>query len=159
MAEVHQVQNGKATMRVPEFLREPFEAAQARLEAFEEEAQKVFQDLVQKGKATRKDFSGLVQRLSKQDWTGDFKDRIERLREQGAVRAQEFRGRADNFRSEALTRLEELQARAVSFLGVASREQVEMLSRELDRIARRLGGKGERSRKVRKSIKHPSVEV
>ena len=148
--------------KVPEFLREPLEAAQARLVEFEEEAQKVFKDLMQKGKASRKDFAELVQRLSKQDWKmDDLKGRVTKLRDQGMERAQELRGRADAFRSEALERLEELQTKAVAFLGAATREQVEELSKELARLARRLD-KADKSRpagKPGKSGKRPAEEV
>ncbi|HET9595740.1 MAG TPA: hypothetical protein VFP65_09180 [Anaeromyxobacteraceae bacterium] len=127
------------TTKVPEFLREPLEAAQLRLAEFEEEAQRVFKDLMQKGKASRKDFQELVQRLSKQDWTMDeLRGRVGKLRAHGLERAQELRGRADAFRTEAVERLEELQTKAVAFLGVASRDQVRELSRELDRLSRRL---------------------
>ncbi len=118
--------------RVPEFLREPLEAAQARLEAFEEEAQKVFKDLVQKGRESRKDFAELVQRLSAQEGY------VGKLKTQGKERAQALRGKAETFRSDAIERLEELQGKAITFLGVASREQVEELSRDLDRLVKRL---------------------
>lgn len=150
----------KNSMKVPEFLREPLEAAQARLAEFEEEAQKVFKDLVQKGKASRKDVAELVHRLSKQDWHMDeLKDRVARLREQGMERAQELRGRAESFRSEAMEKLEDLQAKAVAFLGVATREQVEELSSELERLARRLDRAG-KARKARKTgARRPSAEV
>jgi polyhydroxyalkanoate synthesis regulator phasin len=149
----------KSNMKVPEFLREPLEAAQARLADFEEEAQKVFKDLMQKGKESRKDVAVLVQRLSKQDWKMDeLKDRVTKLREQGMERAQELRGRAESFRSEAMEKLEELQTKAVAFLGVATREQVEELSKELERLARRLE-KAERARKVRRNAKRSTAEV
>jgi hypothetical protein len=145
--------------KVPEFLREPLEAAQARLVEFEEEAQKVFKDLMQKGKESRKDFAELVQRLSKQDWKmDDLKGRVTKLREQGMERAQELRGRADAFRSEALERLEELQTKAVAFLGAATREQVEELSKELGRLSRRLD-KSDKARKGGKPGKRPAEEV
>ncbi len=138
----------KSSMRVPEFLREPLEAAQARLMEFEEEAQRVFKELVQKGRESRKDVAELVQRLSKQDWKMDeLKGRVTKLREHGLERAHELRGRADAFRADALEKLEELQTTAVEFLGVATREQVEELARELERLARRIekgGGGGKR---------------
>lgn len=125
--------------KVPEFLREPLEAAQARLESFEEEAQKVFKDLVQKGRASRKDFADLVQRLSKQDWKMDeLRGRVDKLREQGMERAQDLRGRAGSFRTDAVEKLEILQTKAIAFLGVATREQVEELSHELEKLVRRL---------------------
>ncbi len=146
--------------KVPEFLREPLEAAQARLVEFEEEAQKVFKDLMHKGKESRKDFADLVQRLSKQDWTmEELRGRVTKLREQSMERAQELKGRAETFRAEAVERLEELQAKAVTFLGVATRAEVEELSRELDRLARRLD-KSEKVRKARKvAAKRPAAEV
>ncbi len=142
--------DGERTVKVPEFLREPIEAAQARLGQLEEEAQRVLHDLMDRGRAGRRDIEQMVMRLSKQDWTfPEVKQRLEKLRDQGAERAAEWRGRAETFRSEALERLIELQARAVSFLGVATREEVQELSRELDRLARRLAKteKGGRARK------------
>jgi chromosome segregation ATPase len=146
-------------MKVPEFLREPIEAAQARLAEFEEEAQKVLKDLLQKGKDSRKDIADMVQRLSKQDWKmDDLKGRVSKLRAQGMERAQELRGRAESFRADAMERLDELQTKAVAFLGVATREQVEGLSRELERLARRLD-KAERAKKPRKNSKRPAAEV
>jgi polyhydroxyalkanoate synthesis regulator phasin len=151
MAEKNQI------TKVGEFLREPLEAAQLRLAEFEEEAQKVFKDLMHKGKESRKDFQELVQRLSKQDWTMDeLRGRVTKLREQGLERAHELRGRADAFRSEAMERLEELQTRAVAFLGVASRDEVRELSRELDRLARRLDKFDKVRRPVRKAGKRPA---
>jgi uncharacterized protein YukE len=137
-------------IRVPEFLREPLVAAQERLEQFEGEAQRVFKDLMDKGRASRKDLEQIVSRLSKQDWTfPELKHRLDRFREQGVERANEWRGKAETWRTEALERLTVLQSRAVTFLGVATREQVEELSKELDRLARRIE-KGDRARKVRK---------
>ncbi len=155
MAEVQKTENGRA-MKVPDFLREPLEAAQQRLGQFEEEAQRVLKDLMIRGRASRKDLEQIVQRLSRQDWT-DMKHRIEKLREQGAERAAEWRDKAETFRAEALERVVELQTRAVSFLGVATREQVDELSKELDRLARRLD-KTEKPRKVKRTSK-PSAEV
>ncbi len=125
----------KANVKVPEFLREPIEAAQARLEVFEEEAQKVLKDLVKKGRESRKELAALVNRISSD---GALRGRFDRLRVQG----KELRGRAESFRTEAFERLEDLQSKAVAFLGVATREQVIALSKELDRLSRRLA-KGE----------------
>ncbi len=143
-----------ARTKVPEFLREPLSAAQARLEQLEEEAQRVFRDLMDRGRAGRRDFEHMVARLSKQDWTfPEMKQRIEKLREQGAERAAGWRGKAETFRAEALERMLELQARAVSFLGVATRDEVQELSKELDRLARRISRaeKGGRKRKAGKA--------
>jgi hypothetical protein len=151
MAEAKETRTASArAMRVPEFLREPLEAAQERLEHFEGEAQRVFKDLMDKGRASRKDIEQIVVRLSKQDWTfPELKHRIDKFREQGVERAAEWRGKAETWRTEALERLTELQARAVTFLGVATREQVEELSKELDRLAKRIE-RGDRTRKPKK---------
>lgn len=123
-------------MKVPEFLREPLEAAQARLETLEEETQRVVKDLVHRGKASRRELTDMVQRLAKQDWTlEELRGRLEKLRTQGKELASDY---ADRARAEAAGRLLELQSKAISFLGVASREQVEELSRELSRLSRKL---------------------
>lgn len=138
-------------VKVPEFLREPLTAAQAKLERFEEDAQRVFRDLMDKGRASRKDLEQIVSRLSKQDWTfPEMKQRLEKLREQGVETAAEWRGKAETFRAEALERVIELQSRAVSFLGVATREEVQELSKELDRLAKRIA-KTERNGKAKRA--------
>lgn len=147
------------SVKIPEFLREPLEAAQARLTEFEGEAQKVFKELMQKGKESRKDVAELVQRLSMQDWSMDeLKGRVTWLRAHGMERASELRDRAETFRADALERLEELQTKAVAFLGVATREQVEELSREMEKLARRLD-RADRPRRARKNHKAGAAEV
>jgi hypothetical protein len=139
MAETAKL-NGVRAVKVPEFLREPIEAAQARLEQLEVDAERMLKDLMDKGRASRKEFEQIVSRLSKQDWKlPEMKERIEKLREQGVERAAEWRDRAETFRAEAMERVVDLQGRAIAFLGVASRDQVEELSRELDKLARKIG--------------------
>ena len=100
----------------------------------------MLKDLVEKGRESRKEVTDLVQRLSKQDWkkVDELKGRVSKLREQGLTRAQELRGRAESFRAEAMEKLEDLQTKAVAFLGVATRAEVEVLSRELEKLASRL---------------------
>jgi hypothetical protein len=149
MADTHKMNGGKA-MKVPEFLREPLELAQTRIEQVEVEAQRMLKDLVQRGRASRKDLEHMVQRLSKQDWTfPEMKQRIEKLRDQGVERAAEWRDRAETFRAEALDRVLDLQGRAISFLGVATRDQVAEISKELDRLAKRIE-KAEKTRRAKK---------
>jgi len=124
------------TVKVPEFLREPLEAAQARLEVLEGETQRVLKELMKKGKTGRREFGDMVEKLSKQDWTVDeLRTRLVKLRAQGLELAGEWRDRA---RHEAIDRLAELHGKAIAFLGVASREQVAELSRDLERLSRRL---------------------
>lgn len=151
MAEMQRIEK----IKVPEFLREPLEAAQVRFGQIEEEAQRVLKDLMVRGRAGRKDIEHMMLRLSKQDWNlPEMKHRLGKLREQGVGRAAEWRGKAETFRAEAMERVLELQTRAVSFLGVATREQVEELSRELERLAKRL----DRSEKVRRNSKKARAE-
>ncbi len=140
----------KNSKKIPEFLKEPLEAVQVRLVEFEEEAQRVFKELMQKGKESRKDLAELLQNLSKQDWK--MRDRVVTLREQGMERANELKGRVERFRAEAMEKLEEVQAKAVEFLGAASREQVAALSKDLERLARRL----DRAEKMRKQTQKPA---
>lgn len=148
----------KPSKKMPDFMREPFEAAQARLTEFEEEAQKVFKGLIQKGRESRKEMAGLVQRLSGQDWgMEELRDRVTRLRTQGIQRASGLANKAEGFRTDAVDRLEELQSKVIEFLGVASREQVEELSLELERLARRLD-RSER-RKPGKGARRPAKEA
>ena len=149
--------NGNRAVKVPEFLKEPIEAAQARLEQLEVDAERVLRDLMDKGRASRKEIEQIVARLSKQDWKlPEMKQRFEKLRDQGEERAAEWRGRAETFRAEAMERVMDLQGRAIAFLGVASRDQVEELSKEIDRLARKIGKSGG-SRKARKSARPAEV--
>jgi len=145
------------TVKVPEFLREPFEAAQSRLETLEEETQRVLKDLMQKGRAGSREIGELVQKLSKQDWNVDhvrarLEKRLGKLRTQGKELASEWSDRA---RHEAVDRLAELQQRAIAFLGVATREQVEELSKELERLSRKL----EKGKKTRRTTRRAGAEV
>ena len=158
MAEAHKMENHRS-LKVPEFLKEPLEAAQARLGHLEGEAQKVWKDLMVRGRAGRKDIEQILQRLAKQDWNFlEMKQLVERLRGQGAERAAEWRGKAESFRAEALEKMVELQGKAVAFLGVATREQVEELSRELERLARRIE-RGQKGRRTGKKGSKPSAQV
>jgi len=155
MAETHK--NGaKRTITVPEFLKDQLEHAQARLTRLEVTAEKTVKELLEKGKASRKDLESLLSKLSKDDRVSDLRDRLEKLQKTGAVRAEEFRDRAETFRSEALERIVEFQGKAVKFLGVATREQVEELHRELDRLAKRFE-KREKARPSKKPSKKAEV--
>lgn len=129
MAEVSRTANHRGAMKVPEFLREPLEAAQARLGTLEKDAQKLL-----------KDISGRMQKEWK-DWP-EMKGRVDKLLAAGRERATEWRGRAEHVRADAMERLMEL----VKFLGVATRDQLEQLSRDVDRILKRI----EKPRKPRR---------
>jgi len=159
MAQVHKLDGG-GPLKVPEFLKEPLEAAQERLEKLEGDAQRVWKDLMLKGRAGRKDLEQIVQRLAKQDWNIlEIRQVVDRLRAQGAERAAEWRGKAESFRAEALDRMVELQGKAVAFLGVATRDQVEELSHELEKLAKRIerGQRPVKGGKTRKASR-PSAQ-
>lgn len=133
-----QKRNGKANTRVEGFLRDSVEVAQARLEALEAEAQKLLHDLQSR-----------VQKMSGRDWV-ELRGRLEHLREVGVERAEEWKGKAQGFRVDAVEKLEDLQVKALKFLGVASREEVAELSREINKILKRLD---ERKRKAARATR------
>lgn len=157
MTETAKVNGGRA-VKVPEFLKEPLEAAQARLTQFEVDAERVLRDLMDRGRASRKEIEQIVGRLSKQDWRiPEVRQRLDKLREQGVERAVEWRGKAETFRAEAMERVVDLQGRAIAFLGVASRDQVEELSKELDRLAKKISKSNVAVRKGKKPAR-PAAE-
>ena len=159
MAEARKLDVG-GSLKVPEFLKEPLEAAQVRLGKLEGEAQRVWKDLMVKGRAGRKDLEQIVQRLAKQDWNLlEIRQVLDRLRAQGQERAAEWRGKAESFRAEALERMVELQGKAVAFLGVATRDQVEELSKELERLAKRIDRGQRPAKKGAKKAGRPSAQV
>jgi hypothetical protein len=146
--------NGRAAA-VGDLLRDQVASAQARVEVLEGEAKKVLEDLMARGRASRRDLEHLLHRLSKQDWSfPEVRDRITKLKGQG----EELRGKAEAFRADAVERVTELQGRAVQFLGAASRDQVEELSRELDKLARRLD-RAEKTKRGKKASKPSSRGV
>jgi len=143
--------NGKAT-KIPEILREPLEAAHVRMGALEEEARRLLEDLMARGRESKREVEHLLHKLSEQDWSlPEMRHRVEKLQARGFERAAEWRGRAEAFRTEAVERVVELQSRAIQFLGAASREQVEQLSREMDRLSRRLDRTQKSTKRPRKS--------
>lgn len=148
MAETHR-DGARRASKVPEFLKEQLEQAQARLGQLEEGAEKAIKELVEKGRASRKDLEAALVRISKDERVVDLKGKLEKFQRTGAVRAEEWKDKAETFRAEALERIVELQGKAVSFLGVATKDEVEELHRELDRLAKRFE-KGQKARPARK---------
>jgi hypothetical protein len=148
MAEISK-DGARRTIKVPGFLRDQLEQAQARIALLEEGAEKALKDLMQKGRASRKDLEAVLVRLSKDDRLADLRVTLEKLQKTGAVRAEEWKDKAESFRAEALERIVEVQGKAVSFLGVATKDEVDELHRELDRLAKRFE-KGQKARPARK---------
>jgi len=143
MAEAQKSRNAKGSAKVEGFLRESVEVAQARLEVIEAEAQKLLHEV-----QTR------FQKVSGKDWA-EVKERLDHLREVGMERAEEWKDKAQEFRVEAAEKLETLQEKALRFLGVASREEVAELSREINKILKRLDEN--RKRKAVKPTRKPVV--
>lgn len=138
MSETQKSKSAKNATKVEGFLRESVEVAQARLEVLEAEAQKLLHEV-----QTR------FQKVSGKDWA-EVKERLEHLREVGRERAEEWKDKAQEFRVDAAERLETLQEKALRFLGVATREEVAELSREINKILKRLD---ERKRKAARSAR------
>lgn len=101
--------------RFSERVKESLEQAQARLAALEEEAQRVVA-------ASRKEITNLLQKLNAQD----------------LLDVKEWSGRARHVGEDMGNRLDELRDRVITFMGVASREQVEELARDLTKLSRKL---------------------
>lgn len=125
MAEASKARN-RSGAKVQEFLRDSLEIAQTRLEALEGEAEKLL-----------KEVSTRMSKASRQDWK-EIRTRVEKLRKAGVEAAGEWKDRAETFGSDLMEQLAELQARTMKVLGVASREEIEDLSREINKILRRL---------------------
>ncbi len=130
--------NGRKATEVTKILKGRLESARGRITELEAGAQRAIEGLVEKGRASRKDLEQRLLKLAKDERVAEVLGRVEKLQRTGAVRAVEWRGKAETFRADAFERLAEFQGRAISFLGVASREQVEALHQELDRLARKL---------------------
>ena len=143
MTEAQKSRASKNSPKVEGFLRESVEVAQARLEIIEAEAQKLLHEV-----STR------FQKVSGKDWA-EVRERLEQIREVGRERAEEWKDRAQEFRVDAAERLENLQVSALKFLGVASREEVAELSREINKILKRLDDS--RRRKGGKPTRKPVV--
>jgi predicted HTH domain antitoxin len=111
-------------------------------------------EVAKRGKAGRKEFEGLIEKVAGdaqiEKRLGELRAKLELLQKTGRERTEAWRGKADSFRAEALERIIDIQGKAVSFLGVATREQVEELHRELERLAKRIE-KGQKARPPQKS--------
>ncbi len=97
------------TQKFGEILKGSLEQAQARIATLEEGAQRVVQDLLGK----RQDLL-----------SGDY--------------VKEISGRAKHLGADWAARFEDLRERAIAAAGVASRDQVGELQRDLDKLSRKL---------------------
>lgn len=131
-------QNGAGA--IPAVIRENVELAQKRLTAFEKDATKLAKQLIAKGRTAQKEISKDL---------GDLRKRLQAGTLFEDARLRKFRGRAQNVRKEIVKRLAELQGLVLNFVGLASRDEVSELARELRELAKQLekGGRtGRRSK-------------
>lgn len=115
--------------------------AQTRISAVEADARKAVAEVVERGEKARKDLEAL---LGKLEHTESVK------------KAQEFWGRrtelgdkAEQFRADAIKRLDAVTQRALAALTGATREQVEALVKEIERLAG----------SIEKMVKRPTTEA
>ena len=114
----------------------------------------LLKELAKKGKAGRKELEARLEKVvadaGVEARIAELKGRLDKLQKTGRQRTEVWRGKADSFRAEALERMVEMQGKVVSFLGVATREQVEELHREIERLVKRLDN-GQKARPTRKN--------
>lgn len=99
------------TTRLPAFVKDQIEDAQKRLTAFEAEAQKVLETLLERGRESRRELENLVKNPGK---------------------------KANQARLEARKRLDQIQNRVIETVGVASQAQVEQINKELVKLSKKL---------------------
>ena len=123
---------------VPTFVTEGLETGRARLKDLESQAQELIRNLYARG---NKELGGLKGRLP----LDTFRERLplDRLPlEDLADRAKGFetqtRTRANEVAVDLERRLQDLQDKTLGLIGVASREQVQSLAGDIDRLARRV---------------------
>ncbi len=105
--------------------RDSLEQAQARLANLEEEAQKMFQEVLDRSKASRKEMSVIINRLN----AGELFDK---------KTVKQWEGKARHVTNDLAHRFEDLRSRAIQYAGVASRDQVDELARDLDKLSRKI---------------------
>lgn len=108
-----------------ERFRESLEQAQTRLNNLEEEAQKVLVEVLERSKASRKEMANLLARFN----GGELFDK---------QTMKEWQGRAKHVSADLAHRFEDLRSRAIAYAGVASKDQVEDLAKDLDRLSRKI---------------------
>ncbi len=112
-------------------MRGQVDAVQERLHKFQTNTEKALKGLGVQGrkssKALRRELDLLVARLEKAGW-GDGPAKF----------SGQAKGTAKKLGSELALHLEDLHTKAVEFVGVASREQVAGLSRDIKRLASKL---------------------
>ena len=115
--------NGKQSLQ--DFVRAQLVDARERFTAFEREAEGVLKNLVQRGKAQRKEIEALIERVN----AGE-------LFQSPAVK--QLGKRANAASAEVRKRFEDLQSRVVELSGVATQAQLQQINRELGRLSKKV---------------------
>jgi hypothetical protein len=106
-------------------MRESLEQAQERLSGIEDEAQKVFQEIIDRSKTSRKEMASLMSKIN----GGELFDK---------ATVKQWQGKAKHVSADLVHRFEELRTRAITYAGVASKTQVDELAKDLDKLSRKL---------------------
>ena len=134
MSQKHK--NGERTkfqLQVPAFVTTSIETGRTRLGAIEEQAQELFNDLRSRG---NKEIESIREKIP----VTNLREKIpvEDLVEKARTVESETRDRAESLADDAQRRLQGLQDSVLALAGIATRDQVASLARDLDRLSRRL---------------------
>lgn len=125
----------KSSQQLQEFVKDQIHEAQKRWNGLENEAGKVFKNLVSRGQKSRKELESLLLKLNTREIN---------LLESPTVK--QLGKRANKATVAVRKRMDQLQARVLQVSGVASQTQVKEINKEINRLAKRvdslLGKKG-----------------
>jgi len=113
--------------QVQVFVKEQLEEAQKRILAIEGEAKKALEHLVDRGRESRKELEGVLKRFNAKDMKFLVKPTVKQIGKHAEAAGTEMRKRFDV-----------LQSRLIEFSGVASRDQLKELNKELHRLAKKV---------------------
>jgi predicted site-specific integrase-resolvase len=108
-----------------EFLKSQVEVVQGRIGEFQKEADKLATELSSRGQHQIKELEKLVQKLESLPI---------------ADRSAEIADRAKHFGEEFINHFDDFQGKIVSFVGVATRDQVSDLAKELKNLSKKIDG-------------------
>jgi hypothetical protein len=117
----------RANGRINGFVKDSLEQAQDRLETLEKEASKMLEEVRERSKASRKEMTELIARFQRGE-----------MFESAKVKEKELVKSAEKVGGELTKRLQVIQQSVLGFVGVASKDQVEEVIAELEKLARRL---------------------
>ena len=120
--------NGKSK-DLQHFLKSQLEEAQKKFHTLEKDAEKALNELVARGKESRKDLQTLIQKIN----SADFSQAV-----LANPRVKQFSKRAEVAGHDLKKALDGLQSKVVEASGVASQQQVKELKGELNRLAKKI---------------------